>query len=173
MDEILEKEYDGELRVGMEVHSDAEAYDLYNNYALKKGFSVRKHVIRRDSSNNIRQRKYVCSKQRFQMDEDLCEVNKVNKLETRTGCKALIRFTVTSGVWAISHINLNHNHELAKAEERQFLKSDQKIPKTHGNVISSMVDAGVRPTQAYSYLANEVGGAENIKFTKKDARNYL
>ncbi|KAK2638654.1 hypothetical protein Ddye_026449 [Dipteronia dyeriana] len=89
MDEILEKEDDGELKVGMEVHSDAEAYDLYNNYALEKGFSVRKHVIRRDSSNNIRQREYVCSKQGFQMDENLCEVKKVNKLETRTGCKAL------------------------------------------------------------------------------------
>ncbi|KAK0580824.1 hypothetical protein LWI29_006639 [Acer saccharum] len=123
MDEIFEKEDDGELKVGMEVHSDAEAYELYNNYALKKGFSVQKHVIRRDSSNNIRQREYVCSKQGFQMDEALCEVKKVNKLETRTGCKALIRFTVTSGVWKVSHINHNHNYELAKAKERQFLKS--------------------------------------------------
>ncbi|KAK2634199.1 hypothetical protein Ddye_028991 [Dipteronia dyeriana] len=73
-----------------------------------------------------------------------------------------------SGVWTISHINLNHNHELAKAEERQFLKSDRKIPKTHGNIISSMVDAGVRPTQEYFYLASEVGGVENSGFTKKD-----
>ncbi|KAK3223888.1 hypothetical protein Dsin_010913 [Dipteronia sinensis] len=36
-----------------------------------------------------------------------------------------------------------------------------------------MVDADVRPTQAYFYLANEVGGVENIGFTKKDAINYL
>ncbi|KAK3223887.1 hypothetical protein Dsin_010912 [Dipteronia sinensis] len=129
MDEILEKEDDGELRVGMKVHSDAEAYDLYNNYALKKGFSVRKHVIRRDSSNNIRQQEYVCSKQGFQMDEDLCEVKKVNKLETRTGCKALIRFTVTSGVWTISHINLNHNHELAKAEGKTISEIRSKNTK--------------------------------------------
>ncbi|KAK3231844.1 hypothetical protein Dsin_003725, partial [Dipteronia sinensis] len=63
---------------------------------LKARFSVRKHVIRRDSSNNNRQREDVCSKQGFQIDEDLCEVKKVNKLETRTGCKALIRFTVTN-----------------------------------------------------------------------------
>ena len=122
MDEILEKEDDGELRVGMEVHSDAEAYDLYNNYVLKKGFSVRKHVIKRDTSNIIQKHEYVCSKQGFHMDKDLCEVKKVNKLKTRTGCKALIRFTMSSGLWTISHINLNYNHKLAKSKERQFLK---------------------------------------------------
>lgn len=39
--------------------------------------------------------------------------------------------------------------------------------------MSSMVEAGVRPTKSYSYLAKEVGGAENVGFTKKDCLNYL
>ena len=65
------------------------------------------------------------------MDEDLCEVKKVNKLEIRTGCKALIRFTMSSGLWTISYITLNHNYELTKPKKRQFLNFDRKIPKIH------------------------------------------
>ena len=63
---------------------------------------------------------FVCSKQEFQLDEDLCEVKKVNNLETRTCCKVMIRLTVNDGEWVISHKYSYHNHELAKPEERQF-----------------------------------------------------
>ena len=108
------------IKVGMKVNSYKEAYDLYNKYALRKGFSISIWNIRRDTSNKIRQCEFVCSKQEFQLDEDLCEVKKVNNLETRTCCKAMIRFTVNDGEWVISHMYSDHNHELAKPEERQF-----------------------------------------------------
>ncbi|VVA29842.1 PREDICTED: FAR1-RELATED SEQUENCE [Prunus dulcis] len=149
----------------MGVCNEVEPYNLCNSYALKKGFSICKGNIRRDVKNNIRERDYLCS--------NLCEVKTVHQLDTRTGCRALIRFTVDDGVWKISHINSYHNHEFAKLEERQFLKSGRKIQKAHANVMSSMVEAGIRPTKSYSYLAKEVGGAENVGFTKKDCLNYL
>ncbi|BFG17885.1 hypothetical protein CerSpe_041580 [Prunus speciosa] len=155
----------------MEVSNEVEAYNLCNSYALKKGFSIRKGNIRRDTKNNIRQRDYLCSKQGFY--DDFGQVKTAHKLDTRTGCMARIRFTVEDKVWKISHINLDHNHECAKPEERQFLKSGRKIRKVHANVMSSMVEAGIRPTKSYSYLAKEVGGAENVGFTKKDCLNYL
>ncbi|KAI9157294.1 hypothetical protein LWI28_020011 [Acer negundo] len=173
MEDTFNGEDDGELKVGMKVHSDKAAYDLYNAYALKKGFSIRKWHIRRDATNNIRQREFVCSKEGIYKDQDLCEVKKLNRLDTRTGCKAMIRFIVDNGVWTISHVNSEHNHELAKSEEKQFLRSGQKISCAHGDVVSSMVGAGIGPTKAYFYLANEAGGAENLGFLKKDARNYL
>ncbi|KAK0607069.1 hypothetical protein LWI29_008801 [Acer saccharum] len=44
---------DNELKVGMQVHSDDESYNLCNTYALRKGFSIRKGHIRKDKSNNI------------------------------------------------------------------------------------------------------------------------
>lgn len=43
-----------ELKIGMQVHSDDEAYNLCNTYALRNGFSIRKGHIHRDKSNNIR-----------------------------------------------------------------------------------------------------------------------
>ena len=171
MEEIIED--DEELKVGTQVHSDEEAYNLYNTYALRKGFSVRKSHIRRDTSNNIRLREFVCSKVGFAQDQDVFESTKHKKLETRVGCKAMISFTVKDGIWTISHINSDHNHELAKPEERQFLRSGRKVTDACGQVFTSMKDARIGAIKAFFYVANEVGGPENVGCTKKDVYNYL
>ena len=51
------------IKVGIKVNFDKEAYDLYNKYALIKGFSIHRWNIRRDTSNKTWQREFVCSKQ--------------------------------------------------------------------------------------------------------------
>jgi hypothetical protein len=65
----------------------------------------------------------VCSKEGFHRDHDLYEMKNVNRLVTRCGCKASIRFTVEKGEWKVTHFNPTQNHELAKSEERPFLTS--------------------------------------------------
>ncbi|XP_040363288.1 protein FAR1-RELATED SEQUENCE 5-like isoform X2 [Rosa chinensis] len=171
MEEIVGE--DGELKPGMQVYSDDEAYNLYNNYALRKGFSIRKGHIRRDASGNVRLREFTCAKEGFTRDQDTFEQKRYKKLETRTGCKAMIVFTVADGIWTISHINSEHNHDLARPEERQFLKLGRKVLEAHGNVMLSMLGAGIPPTKSFFYLANEMGGPENVGFTKKDVHNFL
>ncbi|GLU15038.1 hypothetical protein SLE2022_315680 [Rubroshorea leprosula] len=94
----------------------------------------------------LRQREYICSKQGFHRDGDSCNVKKINHLETRMGCKARIRFTVSNGIWEVTHFNDEHNHELANQEERRNLRSGRKILEVQGGVISSMVNVGIKPT---------------------------
>ncbi|KAK4601355.1 hypothetical protein RGQ29_010777 [Quercus rubra] len=110
----------------MVVHSEEEAYKLYNDYAIRIGFSVRKEKLRY-TKNGVRQREYVRSKEGFPRDGDHLDDKKFKRLQTRTGCEASIRFTVTNGEWKVTHFNSNHNHELAKPEERPFLRSNRKI----------------------------------------------
>ncbi|KAK2650957.1 hypothetical protein Ddye_018446 [Dipteronia dyeriana] len=107
------------------------------------------------------------------MDQEVCQDKKIIRLDTRTGCQALIRFTVEHGVWNITHINFDHNHEMAKPEQRSFLRSGRKFSKSFGTVMSSMVDAGMGVTKSYFFLANKVGSVENVGFTTKDAVLYL
>ena len=66
----------------------------------------------------------MCSKERFPQDKNLCEIKKVNRLETRTGYKASIKFTIENGEWKVTSFDSEHNHELVKAEQRQFLRSN-------------------------------------------------
>ena len=114
---------DIETLLGMVVHSEDEAYKLYNDYAIRIGFSVQKEKIRY-AKNVVRQRDYVCSKEGFPRDSDNLDDKKFKKLQTRIGCEASIRFTVTNGEWNVTHFNPTHNHELAKPKERPFLRSN-------------------------------------------------
>ena len=82
--------------LGMVVHSKDEAYKLYNDYAIRIGFSVQKQKLRY-AKNVVRQRDYVCSKEGFPRDSDNLDDKKFKKLQTSTGCEASIRFIVTNG----------------------------------------------------------------------------
>ncbi|XP_030941257.1 protein FAR1-RELATED SEQUENCE 5-like [Quercus lobata] len=162
---------DVENLLGMVVHSEEEAYKLYNDYAIRIGFSVRKEKLRY-AKNGVRQREYVCSKEGFPRDGDHLDDKKFKRLQTRTGCEA-IRFTVTNGEWKVTHFNSNHNHELAKPEERPFLRSNRKITDAQLGVIRTFKEAGIRTVSTYSYLVEEAGGFENVGFIKRDCYNAV
>ncbi|XP_028058069.1 protein FAR1-RELATED SEQUENCE 5-like [Camellia sinensis] len=124
-------------------------------------------------SKNIRQREFLCCKEGFKVDEDPFEEKKLNKLETRTGCKAFVRLTVEDGIWKVTTFNPEHNHELALQSERHLQRFARHISKPKADVIDSMVNAGISTKNAYSYLREEVGGNENVGFTKRDCYNYV
>jgi hypothetical protein len=50
--------------VQMTFESEEECYSFYNSYAEKKGFSVRKDIVRREKKiGDIFYRRFVCSKE--------------------------------------------------------------------------------------------------------------
>ncbi|KAI5352456.1 hypothetical protein L3X38_005347 [Prunus dulcis] len=161
--------------LGKVVSTEEEAYNLYNSYATRTGFSVRRGQKRYNTKKVLRQFSYFCSKEGFRLDSDPSEVSMANKLETRTGCEARIRFAFQNdnGMWKVSHFVYEHNHELAMPEERQFLRSNRKVSEAHLGVIKTMMDAGIRTTNTYSYLSEEVGGSQNVGFTKRDCYNVV
>ncbi|GMY26595.1 protein FAR1-RELATED SEQUENCE 5-like [Fagus crenata] len=161
-----------EIKLGIHVSSEEEAYNLYNRYALKKGFSIRKGV-RRMINGVIRQREYLCSKEGFKEFEDPFNPKKLNHLDTRTGCCARIQFDVKNDIWSVLHFNDTHNYEFASPDEKCNLRSGRKVLSTHGSIISTMVSSGIKATKSYSYLSKEVGGTNNVGFTKRDVHNYL
>ena len=108
----------------------------------------------------------MCSKKGFPRDSDNLDDKKFKKLQTRTGCEASIRFTVTNGEWKVIHFNPTHNHELVKPEERPFLRLNRKIIDAQLSVIKTFKEAGIRTISAYSYLVEEAGGFENVGFIK-------
>ena len=77
------------------------------------------------------------------------------------------------GEWKVTHFNSNHNHELTKPEERPFLRLNQKINDARLGVIKTFKEAGIRTISAHSYLAEEVGGFENVGFIKQDCYNVV
>ncbi|XP_050229295.2 protein FAR1-RELATED SEQUENCE 5-like [Mercurialis annua] len=156
------------------VHNEEEAYDLYRNYGFCKGFSVRKGKQSYYSgTKKIKTKDYYCSKEGLKFDEGTSEAS-YSKLDTRTGCKAMIRFAIDEqGIWKVKRFVDEHNHLFASPTKRYLLKSVRSVSLSKGVVLNSMVNAGIRTINAYSYMAQEGGGAENIGFTKKDCYNYI
>nr|CAD1843587.1 unnamed protein product [Ananas comosus var. bracteatus] len=160
---------DEQIEVGVKVGSEDEAYDLYNQHALRKGFSIRKGN-RRFIDGALRQREYVCSKAGFREFRDR-SVKKINRIETRTGCNARIRFTITDGTWEVTLFNDDHNHEFASQEEKHNLRSGRRKRDTH--IDSPVVTEGTKPGKAYMYLTKQLGRVKNVGSAKKNCLNYL
>ncbi|KAI0529166.1 hypothetical protein KFK09_001713 [Dendrobium nobile] len=75
--------------------NEKEAYEAYRSYGYNLGFSVRKdHHSYWPNSRNLKSKDFVCSKAGFKKLPDLNIQRKYRKLDTRTGCPAMVRFTM-------------------------------------------------------------------------------
>ena len=101
------------------VHNEDEAYKLYNDYAIRMGFSVQKNKLRY-SKDGIRQREYMCSKEGFPQDSDHLDDKKFKKLQIMTSCEASIRFTMTYGEWKPLTLILNIIMSLQNQKKDHF-----------------------------------------------------
>ncbi|KAK8623504.1 hypothetical protein V6N13_118387 [Hibiscus sabdariffa] len=171
----VERKEDGSVNLmGLAVDSQDAAYNMYRDYGHGMGFSIRKGKNMYVSGTNvIRFKEFYCSKEGFKEFEDDINTKQYNKLETRTGCHVMIRFTVQDNRWIVTHFISEHNHELATPSKRHLLRSARSLSTDKANVINSMVSAGIRPTDVYSYMSNEACGSENVGFTKRDCYNYV
>jgi zinc finger SWIM domain-containing protein 3 len=90
---------------------------MYNNYAGKIGFSIRKSTTKLRSDRTIYQKYIVCSGQRYGNTES-------SKGTTRLRCSARIQLGVSKeGIWTVQRVVLEHNHYLASPNKRKKLRS--------------------------------------------------
>jgi hypothetical protein len=86
----------------------------------------------------------------------------------------MVKFNVSKeGLYKITKLVLNHNHEFVPPEQRHMLRSMRNLSNVKGDVIKSMVNSGMKVTNIWSYLGEEVGGFNNLGITLKDMHNYV
>ncbi|XP_050222094.1 protein FAR1-RELATED SEQUENCE 5-like [Mercurialis annua] len=151
-----------------------EAYNLYKEYAIRIGFNVRKSISRYQvGTKTISQKEYCCSKQGVRDERNPYDTKHRNRLQTRSGCEAMIRFTVKDGVWTVTKFISTHNHEFASPSERHLLKSSRNVSLERANVLDTMINAGLRTRDAYAFMSAEIGGSDNVGFTKRGQKMTL
>ncbi|GJN11641.1 hypothetical protein PR202_ga29844 [Eleusine coracana subsp. coracana] len=167
---LSRKEATEEL-LGCVVHSEEEAYRLYCDYGHRIGFSVRKgkqsYFI---GTKNIRTKDYYCSKEGLKYDEPVTEAN-FNRPDTRTNCKAMIRFRVDEkGRWTVIRFVPEHNHQLAKPGERHMLRSAKSLAVGKSGVIDPSASTESHPING---LSDTIEGdiSENPEYTIRDCYN--
>ncbi|XP_020675668.2 protein FAR1-RELATED SEQUENCE 5-like [Dendrobium catenatum] len=165
------------LRFQAVYKDEIEAYECFCTYAHDNGFSVRKnHHSFWPNSRKIKLKDFVCSKAGFKKSDDhnSGKGKRFTRPVVRTGCPAMVRFvTDEDGYWHVKRFIESHNHELASPADRHLLRSCRNIIEEKASVLKLMTDVGIKTVDAYAYLAEEVGGCENIGFSKRDAYNFI
>jgi hypothetical protein len=119
--------------VGMTFQSEEDAYDMYNTYAGKVGFSIRKSDIKRRVDKSISLKLLVCSKQGVG--------------ETRTSCNARIHFSITrEGIWMEQKIVPEHNHYLVSPNKTCKLRSQRQVIEADRLLITQIREVGMKPS---------------------------
>jgi hypothetical protein len=125
------------------VYSEEAAYKLYCDYGHRMGFSIRKGKQSYfTGTKRIRTKDYFCSKEGLKEGEKLTDAD-LNDPHTRTNCKAMARFRVNDhGEWKVIRLVSDHNHNLARPEERHLLRSARSLIAGRSTSVEAMFYAG-------------------------------
>lgn len=129
---ITESELDGVPKLGMGFDSEEHAYEFYNTYAGRVGFSVRKDYVNRSKVDGaVASRRFTCFREGFrQKDKQDTNVKRPRK-ETRIGCLAqLVISRQPDGRYHVTHFEEKHNHELVSACRVHMLRSQKRLATT-------------------------------------------
>ncbi|KAK9267982.1 hypothetical protein L1049_010419 [Liquidambar formosana] len=159
-------------KLGMEFDSELAAYEFYNAYGRRLGFSIRKnYACTNKKTGEMTSRIYVCSKEGVREEKRRNEPPKNPRSETRTGCLAKmgVKLNRANCKFKINSFEEEHNHKLAPIKCSYMMTSQQSIfdlqpPET---------ELAERSGSAQELLSKQVGGRECLGFTKVDQKSYL
>ncbi|KAL5211835.1 hypothetical protein ABZP36_022682 [Zizania latifolia] len=152
------------------VFSEEEAYKLYCDYGHRMGFSIRKGKQSYfTGTKRIRTKDYFCSKEGLKEGEKLTDAN-FNDPHTRTNCKAMVRFRVNDqGEWKVIRLVSDHNHNLARPEERHLLRSARSLIAGRSSSVEAMLYGGFQAPGAHSQIPlGSTSVTNNTETSKQD-----
>ncbi|XP_019192714.1 PREDICTED: protein FAR1-RELATED SEQUENCE 5-like [Ipomoea nil] len=158
--------------VGLVVSNVDEAFELYNNYAYRLGFSVRKgHQRYKGSTKTIQMKNFCCSKSGYKANSG---VKAYSKIDTRTGCEAFVQFDVgDDGLWTVTKHEKVHNHELCVFNKSHLLRSHRSVGDNQLLYLQGLKDSGVALADGIRFLKHQSGGSPLVSFTSRDVYNSM
>lgn len=154
---------DGVPKLGMGFDSEVHAYEFYNTYAGRIGFSVRKDYVNRSKIDGaVASRRFTCFREGFrQKDKRDLNVKRPRK-ETRIGCSAqLVISRQPDGKYRVTHFEEKHNHELVAACRVRTLRSQKRLAVAQV-VEGNVTDGSKIKTKSVSELLCNTGGDQDV-----------
>lgn len=171
---ITESTLDGVPKLGMGFDSEEHAYEFYNEYAGRVGFSVRKDYVNRSKVDGaVASRRFTCFREGFrQKDKRDTNVKRPRK-DTRIGCLAqMIISRQPDGRYHVTHFEEKHNHELVAACRVHMLRSQKRSAATQ--VENKIVDgSNMSPKSASVSNCRTVEGFHDLDYDPVDYEHKL
>jgi zinc finger SWIM domain-containing protein 3 len=73
----------------------------------------------------------------------------------------------------VSDFVAKHNHNLCHSTNVHMMPSQQKMSTTQVIEIDLAYESGLRLKDSYQLMSKQVGGSDNLGFTKQNHNNYL
>ncbi|EEE59009.1 hypothetical protein OsJ_10742 [Oryza sativa Japonica Group] len=144
-------------QVGMAFDSEQKVYDMYNTYAGKIGFSIRKSQAKHRVDGTIYQKYIVCSNQGQRQTKSSLDT-------TRTSCDACVQFSICrKGIWTVQKVVLEHNHCLVSPNKSHKVRSQRRVIEADRQLIGQIREAGMKPAQVYEFMKEWYGGADKVE----------
>ncbi|KAL0013275.1 hypothetical protein SO802_000344 [Lithocarpus litseifolius] len=140
---------------GMEFEADEIAYDFYNEYGRKTGFSIRKEYVNKCKKTGVvTSRRFVCAKEGVRGKDKRDQNIKNPRAETRCGCEArlVIILNRDSKKYVVNEFIAEHNHYLHLPSTVHMMPSQRKVAATHAIEIDLAHESGLRLKQSYELL---------------------
>ncbi|XP_058071011.1 protein FAR1-RELATED SEQUENCE 5-like [Magnolia sinica] len=165
---------DEEPKLGMEFSSEESAYNFYNNYAKKIGFSARRGWIQKSDEDVMVFRQFCCSKEGRKREKKQTDLVRSTRPITRTNCKASMMIKLQkNGKYSVNKFVAEHNHEVVTPTKVHMLRSHRSLTDDQKADIDIINDSGITPRAGVEYFSRKAGGRENMGFTSIDYKNYL
>ncbi|XP_058071015.1 protein FAR1-RELATED SEQUENCE 5-like [Magnolia sinica] len=152
------------------------AFNFYNHYAKKAGFSVRRGSNKYNKSQEEIWKMFVCSKEGTTDNKVQMKYGVVKRRRsiTRESCKARMTIKKEGGGpnYIVKKFVEEHSHELATPRKKHLLRSHREVCNAQKNLENTFTQTGIGISQTMNVLAIESGGYENIGCIEQDVRNY-
>ncbi|XP_028080652.1 protein FAR1-RELATED SEQUENCE 5-like [Camellia sinensis] len=148
----------------MEFNSKQSAYEFYNSYGGRVGFSIRKEYAHKSKTSEITSRTFVCSKEGLRKSDKRDFAVRTSRAETRTGCGALMSIKLIRQIGKYRVINFveTHNHPLVVSACAHMLPSQRKISTSQYIEIDLADDCGTPLRSSYELMGRELDTEEQI-----------
>nr|XP_043618681.1 protein FAR1-RELATED SEQUENCE 5-like [Erigeron canadensis] len=159
------------------------ALDMYEKYAEKAGFVVRKASVKYRKDRTVSNKYYVCNKEgqpkKVQaIDTLLNDVlessrNRRNSNYAITGCDARIKLKNKKGTdfWVLYEFEEKHNHPMIDERKKHLSKPCRKLLFEDQVFIQNVSTNNIGATKAYRLRAAMNGGYQNVRGTVDDYKN--
>ncbi|XP_062093508.1 protein FAR1-RELATED SEQUENCE 5-like [Humulus lupulus] len=153
------------------------AEEFIHEYARFIGFSLRKSIMRKNTTGDVRQRQWVCSREGWRSEMHVGRLDRTREPKpiSRVGCKVCFRVNLVKGSthWICKEFIPIHSHNIVADNHKQFLRSNRVMTQGTLTTAQIMKESGIRTCHIMSYMAKKMGGYEKIPFTPKDLYNRI
>ncbi|KAL2923032.1 Protein FAR-RED IMPAIRED RESPONSE 1, partial [Bienertia sinuspersici] len=182
--DVIEKRH-ATPEVGMTFDSFEAVDEFYSAFGKAMGFGVNLGGHKKDAITNEKKYQYwhcecgpLKTKKKNNIKGERIEspvgTSRRRKKSKKCGCGVgMAAFLNKDGLWQIHKVELTHTNHAPSPCKSRYVPTFRDVPKFVIRIVKDLIDAGVKQSQIYHALANQLNGFENIPFLLKDMHNAV